>query len=105
MNSQDPNFWIAFALFGVPLIVAFGGPMGWRMLVLLGALAGLAYAPLISVMVLVLYVLWTPIRWFLEAFLFGLAGGLGARLSGALSGAERAERQRERWEDRHRSRR
>jgi hypothetical protein len=44
----DPAFWPIFILIGVPLIILTGGEYGWRFLVLLGALAGLAYAPLIA---------------------------------------------------------
>ena len=53
MAPDDPNFWPAFLILGVPLIILFGGAYGWRALVLLGALAGLAYAPLISIAVIV----------------------------------------------------
>ncbi|TPV99338.1 MAG: hypothetical protein USCAAHI_01215 [Beijerinckiaceae bacterium] len=92
MNPQDQQFWIVFILIGVPIIILAGGPYGWRFLVLLGALAGLASHPLITGAVLR-----TPARWALEGFIFGIAGGLGARLSGVFSGPERAERQHERW--------
>jgi hypothetical protein len=106
MNA-DPNFWPAFLLLGVPLIVLTGGPFGWRFLVILGALVGLAYAPLISLAVIVLYLLRTPLRWAAEGLIVGFAGGIGARLSGVFASPERAERQRERWlarRDRRRSR-
>ena len=98
MTPHDAaNFWPAFLILGVPLIILAGGPYGWSFLVLLGALAGLAYAPVISIAVFVLYLLWTPIRWFAESLIIGFAGGLGARISGAFSSPERAERERERW--------
>jgi hypothetical protein len=62
MTPHDPNFWPGFLLIGVPLIALTGGPYGWRFLVLLGALAGLAYAPLISLAVIVLCFLRWPLR-------------------------------------------
>jgi hypothetical protein len=49
MTPHDTaNFWIGFILLGVPLIALTGGPYGWRFLILLGALAGLASHPLIT---------------------------------------------------------
>jgi hypothetical protein len=49
MTPQDvQHFWPAFIVFGVPLIILAGGPYGWRALVILGALAGIAYAPWIA---------------------------------------------------------
>lgn len=46
--ADTANFWPLFLILGVPIIILAGGPYGWRFLVLLAALAGLAYAPLIS---------------------------------------------------------
>ena len=99
MNPHDPAFSPAFFIVGVPLIVLTGGPYGWRFLTLLGALAALAYAPLLGIAASC-STCSAPIRWALEGFIFGLAGGIGARLSGIFSGPERAERQRERWQAR-----
>jgi hypothetical protein len=100
MNPQDQQFWIAFALFGLPLIVMFGGPAARGMLVLLGGLALLAWSPMLAAVLLVLYLLIGPLRIIGEAILIGLAGGTSARITGVFNSPERAERQRERWLDR-----
>ena len=102
MTPHDPAFWPAFLLLGVSLIVLTGGPYGWRFLVLLGALAGLASHPLITGAVIGLYLLRWPLRLFVEAVIIGVAGGLSARLTGVFNSPERAERQRERWLERRR---
>jgi hypothetical protein len=82
MNPHDPNFWPAFLILGVPLIIMFGGPYGWRALVLLGALAGLAYAPMIAIPLFILWCLRWLIADFFLAFIAGLGGGLGLKASG-----------------------
>jgi hypothetical protein len=38
----NPNFWPLFIILGIPLICLYGGDFGWRALVILAALAGLA---------------------------------------------------------------
>jgi hypothetical protein len=95
MNPHDAvNFWAAFALLGVPLILLTGGPCGVRTLALLGVIAG---APLTACVIIALYLLRVPLRWAAEGLIIGFTGGIGARFSGVFSSPERAERQRERW--------
>jgi hypothetical protein len=85
MTPHDTaNFWIGFILLGVPLIALTAGPYGWRFLILLGSLAGLASHPLITGAAIGLYLLRTPLRWAAEGLIIGFAGGLGLRASGWL---------------------
>ena len=78
MTPHDTaNYWPAFILLVVPLIILYGGPYGWRALVLLGALAGLASYPLITMLIVVAYSLRWIVADFAIAFFAGLGGGLG----------------------------
>jgi hypothetical protein len=98
VNPNDTaNFWLVFLLIGVPIIIMAGGEIGWRALVLLGVIAGIAYAPLTACLIIGLYLLRWPLRLALEGLILGFMAGIGARLSGVFSSPERAERQRERW--------
>jgi hypothetical protein len=87
MTPQE--FWTVFILLS-PMIALMGG--GY-FLVLLGVLAGLVYAPLIAIPLLVLWCL----RWLIFDFVLALIGGLGLGLGLRGAGFGRRRRPRVRW--------
>jgi hypothetical protein len=102
MTPQDAQtFWPMF-LFGIPIILLGGGPWGWRALVLLGAIAGLAYAPMITIPLAILWCLRWLVADFFLAFIAGLGGGLGLRAAGIFNRRRSPPRRllRDRWRDR-----
>jgi hypothetical protein len=100
IDASSQPFWVLVLFVGLPFVYLFGRPYGWRALVILAAVAGLALHPIIGIAIGVLYIFWVPIR----EFFLGLFTGLGLRASGAFNSPERAERLKQMFQNRRRRR-